>query len=161
MLSFSSTASLVTARMHGFRVQQVSVKVASELIAYKINLNYILSCIPYRSCFTTLLLEAHRLPPSISCGNFKLQTVTLKTVVQVGTIVDDICRPEVPKLTVAALRSKGVFFSEAGGEEIPQLVLHVLTAGSNTVLLRSLKITQDHFNMGPPTNLYYHPRVGR
>lgn len=80
-----------------------------------------------------------------------------KTVVVVGTILDDERLPEVPKLSVAALR-----FSKAakdriianGGEALTldQLALRAPT-GSNTVLLRGKRNVRDavaHF--GGPLN---------
>jgi large subunit ribosomal protein L18e len=79
-----------------------------------------------------------------------------KTIIQVGTVTDDIRLLEVPKLSVAALRfTKGAKerILKAGGEALTldQLALRAPT-GSNTVLLRGKRNTREavkHFGMGP------------
>ncbi len=79
-----------------------------------------------------------------------------KTIVQVGTITDDIRLLEIPKLSVAALRftkSAKERILKAGGEALTldQLALRAPT-GSNTVLLRGKRNTREaakHFGMGP------------
>jgi large subunit ribosomal protein L18e len=79
-----------------------------------------------------------------------------KTIIQVGTVTDDIRLLEVPKLSIAALRfTKGAKerILKAGGEALTldQLALRAPT-GSNTVLLRGKRNTREavkHFGMGP------------
>jgi len=78
-----------------------------------------------------------------------------KTVVTVGTILDDERLPEVPKLSIAALRfsiSARERIVAAGGEclALDQLALRAPT-GSNTVLLRGKRNNREavkHFG-GP------------
>jgi large subunit ribosomal protein L18e len=86
----------------------------------------------------------------------KVDDLPSKTIIQVGTVTDDIRLMEVPKLTVAALRfTKGAKerILKAGGEALTldQLALRAPT-GSNTVLLRGKRNTREavkHFGMGP------------
>jgi len=86
----------------------------------------------------------------------KVENLSSKVVVQVGTITDDVRQQEIPKLSVAALRfTKGARerILKAGGEALTldQLALRSPT-GSNTVLLRGKRNTREavkHFGMGP------------
>jgi large subunit ribosomal protein L18e len=86
----------------------------------------------------------------------KVDDLPSKTIIQVGTVTDDIRLLEVPKLCVAALRfTKGAKerILKAGGEALTldQLALRAPT-GSNTVLLRGKRNTREavkHFGMGP------------
>jgi large subunit ribosomal protein L18e len=86
----------------------------------------------------------------------KVDDLPSKTIIQVGTVTDDIRLLEVPKLSVAALRfTKGAKerILKAGGEALTldQLALRAPT-GSNTVLLRGKRNTREavkHFGMGP------------
>ena len=86
----------------------------------------------------------------------KVENLSSKVVVQVGTITDDVRQQEIPKLSVAALRfTKGARerILKAGGEvlTLDQLALRSPT-GSNTVLLRGKRNTREavkHFGMGP------------
>ncbi|THU83942.1 60S ribosomal protein L18 [Dendrothele bispora CBS 962.96] len=79
-----------------------------------------------------------------------------KTIVNVGTVTDDIRLLEVPKLSVAALRftqSAKDRILKAGGEvlTLDQLAMRAPT-GSNTVLLRGKRNSREavkHFGMGP------------
>jgi large subunit ribosomal protein L18e len=86
----------------------------------------------------------------------KVEDLSSKVVVQVGTVTDDVRLLEIPKLSVAALRfTKGAKerILKAGGEALTldQLALRAPT-GSNTVLLRGKRNTREsvkHFGMGP------------
>jgi len=86
----------------------------------------------------------------------KVDDLSSKVVVQVGTVTDDVRLLEIPKLSVAALRfTKGAKerILKAGGEALTldQLALRAPT-GSNTVLLRGKRNTREavkHFGMGP------------
>lgn len=86
----------------------------------------------------------------------KVENLSSKVIVQVGTITDDVRQQEIPKLCVAALRfTKGARerILKAGGEvlTLDQLALRSPT-GSNTVLLRGKRNTREavkHFGMGP------------
>ena len=86
----------------------------------------------------------------------KVDDLSSKIVVQVGTVTDDVRLLEVPKLSIAALRfTKGAKerILKAGGEALTldQLALRSPT-GSNTVLLRGKRNTREavkHFGMGP------------
>ncbi len=86
----------------------------------------------------------------------KVEDLSSKVVVQVGTVTDDVRLLEVPKMSVAALRfTKGAKerILKAGGEALTldQLALRAPT-GSNTVLLRGKRNTREavkHFGMGP------------
>jgi large subunit ribosomal protein L18e len=86
----------------------------------------------------------------------KVDDLPSKTIIQVGTVTDDIRLLEVPKLCIAALRfTKGAKerILKAGGEALTldQLALRAPT-GSNTVLLRGKRNTREavkHFGMGP------------
>ena len=86
----------------------------------------------------------------------KVEDLSSKVVVQVGTITDDVRQQEIPKLSIAALRfTKGARerILKAGGEALTldQLALRSPT-GSNTVLLRGKRNTREavkHFGMGP------------
>ncbi|KAJ7087233.1 ribosomal protein L18e/L15P [Mycena belliarum] len=79
-----------------------------------------------------------------------------KIIVAVGTITDDIRLPELPKLTIAALRFTRAAkerILNAGGEALTldQLAMRAPT-GANTVLLRGKKTAREankHFGMGP------------
>ncbi|CAK5262656.1 unnamed protein product [Mycena citricolor] len=79
-----------------------------------------------------------------------------KIIVSVGTITDDIRLPEVPKMTIAALRftrSAKERILNAGGEvlTLDQLAMRAPT-GANTILLRGQKTAREankHFGMGP------------
>lgn len=85
-----------------------------------------------------------------------MEDLSSKTIVQVGTVTDDVRLTEIPKLCVAALRfTKGAKerILKAGGETLTldQLALRSPT-GSNTVLLRGKRNTREackHFGMGP------------
>jgi ribosomal protein L18E len=78
------------------------------------------------------------------------------TVVNVGTVTDDVRLTEVPKLSIAALRftkTARARILAAGGEvlTLDQLAQRAPT-GSNTVLLRGKKNAREavrHFGMGP------------
>ncbi|KAN0124506.1 Ribosomal protein L18e/L15P [Russula decolorans] len=105
------------------------------------------------------LSKINRPPVSLSFivkETAKVDDLPSKTVVQVGTVTDDIRLLEVPKLSVAALRfTKGAKerILKAGGEALTldQLALRAPT-GSNTVLLRGKRNTREavkHFGMGP------------
>lgn len=105
------------------------------------------------------LSKINRPPVSLSFilkETAKVNDLSSKTVVQVGTVTDDIRLVEVPKLSVAALRfTKGAKerILKAGGEALTldQLALRAPT-GSNTVLLRGKRNTREavkHFGMGP------------
>lgn len=86
----------------------------------------------------------------------KVDDLPSKTIIQVGTVTDDIRLLEVPKLSIAALRfTKGAKerILKAGGEALTldQLALRAPT-GSNTVLLRGKRNSREavkHFGMGP------------
>ncbi|KAI0002939.1 60S ribosomal protein L18 [Russula compacta] len=86
----------------------------------------------------------------------KVDDLSSKTIVQVGTVTDDVRLLEIPELSVAALRfTKGAKerILKAGGEALTldQLALRSPT-GSNTVLLRGKRNTREavkHFGMGP------------
>ncbi|KAI0254232.1 60S ribosomal protein L18 [Lactifluus subvellereus] len=86
----------------------------------------------------------------------KVEDLSSKVVVQVGTVTDDVRLLEIPKLSIAALRfTKGAKerILKAGGEALTldQLALRAPT-GSNTVLLRGKRNTREavkHFGMGP------------
>ena len=86
----------------------------------------------------------------------KVEELSSKVIVQVGTVTDDVRLLEVPKLSIAALRfTKGAKerILKAGGEALTldQLALRAPT-GSNTVLLRGKRNTREackHFGMGP------------
>ena len=105
------------------------------------------------------LSKTNRPPVSLSRiikDTEKVENLSSKTVVQVGTVTDDVRILEIPKLSVAALRfTKGAKerILKAGGEALTldQLALRSPT-GSNTVLLRGKRNTREavkHFGMGP------------
>lgn len=84
-----------------------------------------------------------------------------KTIVQVGTVTDDIRLTEVPKLSIAALRFTKAAkdrIIKAGGEALTldQLAMRAPT-GTNTVLLRGKRTTREavkHFGMGTRNSLF-------
>jgi len=105
------------------------------------------------------LSKTNRPPVSLSRivkETAKVEDLASKTIVQVGTVTDDVRLLEVPKLSVAALRfTKGARerILKAGGEALTldQLALRSPT-GSNTVLLRGKRNAREavkHFGMGP------------
>ncbi|KAK7471125.1 hypothetical protein VKT23_002539 [Stygiomarasmius scandens] len=99
--------------------------------------------------------------PPISLSRIVKETenvsdLSSKTIVNVGTVTDDIRLLEVPKLSIAALRftqSAKDRILKAGGEvlTLDQLALRAPT-GSNTILLRGKRNSREavkHFGMGP------------
>jgi len=95
-------------------------------------------------------ISLSRIAANVAKGNEK------KTVVVVGTVTDDQRLPEVPKVTVAALRFTATARARivaAGGNPmtLDQLALEKPT-GANTLLLRGPKNAREafkHFGFGP------------